>query len=96
MQKYEMLILLKADMEHEARDAELKKYAEIVTSMGGSVEGIEEMDVKKTPYPIQVRAEAFFALIKFSADGKTVRELDRIAGISDAVLRRMIVKTEEK
>ena len=32
MQKYEMLILLKSDMEEEAREAELKKYADIVTS----------------------------------------------------------------
>ena len=38
MQKYEMLILLRSDMEEEAREAELKKYADIVTSMGGSVD----------------------------------------------------------
>ena len=27
MQKYEMLILLKSDLEEEAKEAELKKYA---------------------------------------------------------------------
>ena len=37
MQKYEMLILLRSDMEDEAREAELKKYADIVTTMGGAV-----------------------------------------------------------
>ena len=96
MQKYEMLILLKSDMEEEAREAELKKYADIVTSMGGSVEATDKWGVKKTAYPIQYKTEAFFALMKFAGSGVVVKELDRIAGISADVLRRVITKTEEK
>ena len=96
MQKYEMLILLRSDMEDEAREAELKKYADIVTVMGGAVEATDKWGVKKTQYPIAFRNEAFYALMTFRANGETVRELDRIAGISDVVLRRMITKVEEK
>ena len=96
MQKYEMLILLRSDMEDEAREAELKKYADIVTTMGGAVEATDKWGVKKTQYPIAFRNEAFYALMTFRANGETVRELDRIAGISDVVLRRMITKVEEK
>ena len=59
MQKYEMLILLRSDMEDEAREAELKKYADIVTSMGGSVEGPDKWGVKKLQYPIAFKSEAF-------------------------------------
>lgn len=95
MQKYEMLILLRSDMEEEAREAELKKYADIVSAMGGSVEATDKWGVKKTAYPIQDRTDAFFTLITFRAPGKTVAELDRIAGISSDVLRRMITKVEE-
>ena len=96
MQKYEMLILLRSDMEEEAREAELKKYADIVTSMGGAVEATDKWGVKKTAYPINYKTEAFFALMKFEADGAVVKELDRVAGISADVLRRMITKVEEK
>ena len=96
MQKYEMLILLRSDMEDEAREAELKKYADIVTSMGGTVEATDKWGVKKTAYPVKFKTEAFFALMKFEADGAVVKELDRVAGISADVLRRMITKAEEK
>ncbi len=96
MQKYEMLILLRSDMEDEAREAELKKYADIVASMGGTVEATDKWGVKKTAYPIGYKTEAFFALMKFEADGAVVKELDRVAGISADVLRRMITKVEEK
>ena len=96
MQKYEMLILLRSDMEDEAREAELKKYADIVASMGGTVEATDKWGVKKTAYPIDYKTDAFFALMKFEADGAVVKELDRVAGISADVLRRMITKVEEK
>ncbi len=96
MQKYEMLILLRSDMEDEAREAELKKYADIVASMGGNVEATDKWGVKKTAYPIDYKTDAFFALMKFESDGAVVKELDRVAGISADVLRRMITKVEEK
>ncbi len=95
MQKYEMLILLKSDMEEEAREAELKKYADIVTAHGGSVEATDKWGVKKTAYPIAFKQDAYFALITFVANGDTVKELDRIAGISSDVLRRVITKVKE-
>ncbi len=95
MQKYEMLILLRSDMEEEAREAELKKYADIVTAHGGSVEATDKWGVKKTAYPVAFKQEAFFALITFVANGDAVKELDRIAGISSDVLRRVITKVKE-
>ena len=96
MQKYEMLMLLKSDMEDDAREAELKKYSDIVTSMGGSVESVDKWGVRKTAYPIKFVTEAYFVLMTFVAEGSVVKELDRVAGISADVLRRVITKKEEK
>ncbi len=94
--KYEMLILLKSDMSEEAIDAELKKYTDIVESFEGSVESLEKWGVKKMAYPISYKSDAFFALMKFTAKAEAVNELNRVAGISQDVLRRMITKVEEK
>lgn len=94
MQKYEMLILLNSELTEEAREAELKKYADIVTSEGGTVESVDKWGVKKLTYPIRFKSDAFYALMTFAAKGEVVAELDRIAGISNDVLRRMITKIE--
>ena len=94
MKKYEMLLLLKSDLDEEAREAELKKYADIVTSMGGAVEATDKWGVKKTAYTVDFQTDAFYALMKFSAEGNAVMELDRVAGLSGVVLRRMITKAE--
>ena len=94
MKKYEMLLLLKSDLDEEAREAELKKYADIVTTMGGAVEATDKWGVKKTAYTVEFQTDAFYALMKFSAEGNAVKELDRVAGLSGVVLRRMITKAE--
>ncbi len=96
MQKYEMLMLLKSGMEDEAREAELKKYTDIVSSMGGTVESVDKWGVRKTAYPISFQTEAYFVLMTFVAGGDVVKELDRVAGISADMLRRVITKKEEK
>lgn len=96
MQKYEMLMLLRSGMEDDAREAELKKYTDIVSSMGGTVESVDKWGVRKTAYPVKFQTEAFFVLMTFSADGSVVKELDRVAGISSDMLRRVITKKEEK
>ena len=94
MQKYEMLILLNSELTEDAREAELKKYADIVTTAGGVVESTDKWGVKKTSYPINFKSEAFYALMTFTAEGAVVKELDRIAGISGDVLRRVITKAD--
>ena len=94
MHKYEMLILLNSEMTDEAREAELKKYADIVVNDGGAVESVDKWGVKKLAYPIRFKTDAFEALMTFNAEGRVVAELDRVAGISSDVLRRMITKID--
>lgn len=92
MTKYEMLYFLNSEMGEEAREAEIAKYADIVTSMGGVVESTDKWGVRKTAYPVAYKNEAYYVLMTFVADGPVVAELDRVAGISSYVLRRVITK----
>lgn len=94
MNKYEMLLLLNSELTEEAREAELKKFADIVTSNGGAVESTDKWGVKKTSYPVKFKTDAFFALMTFTVDGSVVKELDRVANISSDVLRRVITKID--
>lgn len=92
MAKYEMLYLLNNDLTEEAREAEIAKYADIVTSMGGSVVSTDKWGAKKTAYPIKYKNEAYFVLMTFEANNDVLKELDRVAGIDADLLRRMTTK----
>lgn len=92
--KYEMLYLIDTELAEESRNALIEKFEGIVVSSGGKVVSTDKWGVKKLAYPINYKNEAFYVLMTFVADGAVVKELDRIAGITDAVMRRMITKTE--
>ena len=90
--KYEMLYLIDTSIAEEARDAMITKFEDAVKNLGGTVVSTDKWGVKKTAYPINYKTEAFYVLMTFEANGDSVKELDRIAGITDGVMRRMITK----
>ena len=92
MAKYEMLYLLNNDSTEEVKAAEIAKYEEIVTKAGGAVVSTDKWGTKKTAYPIKFKNEAYFVLMTFEAEASVLNELDRVAGIDNEVLRRMITK----
>lgn len=90
--KYEMLYLIDSAMAEEAREALIAKFEETVKGLGGTVVSTDKWGVKKLAYPINYKSDAFYVLMTFEADGNAIKELDRIAGITDGVMRRMITK----
>ena len=90
--KYEMLYLIDSAMAGEGRDALIGKFEEIVKNLGGTVLSTDKWGVRKLAYPIDYKSDAFYVLMTFEADGSAIKELDRIAGITDGILRRMITK----
>ena len=92
MNKYEMLYILKADLSDEAKDAVIAKFENIVKSAGGEVEKIDKQGVKKLAYEIDYQSEGFYVLMTFSCDAKLIAEIDRVANITEEMLRRIVVK----
>mgnify|MGYP005831051297 FL=1 len=92
MKSYEMLYVLDNSVADEAKDALVAKFEGIVTSMGGELVSTDKWGSKTLPYAIQYKNDGFFVLMKFNSEPDVVKELDRIAGLSDEVIRRMIVK----
>ena len=89
MKTYEMLYVLDAALADEAKEAFVKKFEDIVTS-NGKVVSTDKWGVKKLAYPIKYKHDGYYVLMTFEADGSVVKELDRVAGLSAEVLRRVI------
>ena len=90
MKTYEMLYILDAALSDEAKDAFAKKFEDIVTASNGKVVSTDKWGVKKLAYPIKYKHDGYYVLLTFEADGSAVKELDRVAGLSAEVLRRVI------
>ena len=92
MNQYEVMYILDTTLEDRARQDLINRFAAVVTANGGQVDRIDEWGKRRLAYAIDYKTEAFYVLMTFDADGAAVKELDRIAGITDEVMRRMISK----
>ncbi len=92
MTKYEMLYILDASLTDEAKESIIKKFEDLVTANGGTVESIDRWGVKKLQYPINYKSEGYYVLMNFEAEKTLVVEIKRIAGIIDGIIRRLITK----
>ena len=90
MKTYEMLYVVDSSVADEGKEAIQKKFEDVVTSANGSVVSVEKLGVKKLAYPINYKNDGYYVLFTFEAEGAVVKELDRVAGLTLEVLRRMI------
>ncbi|MCI8820100.1 MAG: 30S ribosomal protein S6 [Clostridia bacterium] len=90
MKTYEMLYVLDAGLTDEANEALVKKFEDVVASSGGKVVSTDKWGVKKLAYSINYKNDGFYVLMTFEAEGSVVKELDRVAGLTSEVLRRVI------
>ena len=96
MRVYEELFIVRADAPEEEVDALIDQMKGVVTSGGGTVEKAERWGVRKLAYRVAKRTEGLYILMQFSAGPELVRELERRLRVSDAVLKFITVRIDEK
>ena len=93
--KYESVFIVKPDLSEESAKAAIEKFTGIITSNGGVIDNIDEWGKKKLAYPIEDLTEGYYYIVNFTAVATLPAELDRVANITDDILRSLIVKIEK-
>ena len=60
------------------------------------MESVDVWGKRKLAYEINYKSEGYYVLVNFAADADFPAELDRIYGITDGVLRTIIVRKDEE
>ena len=74
----------------------MAKIENVVLKAGGTVEKVEKWGVKKLAYPIDFKTEGYYVLVNFASNPEFPKELERIYGITDGVMRAIVVNKDEK
>jgi small subunit ribosomal protein S6 len=85
---------LSADIEDHKAAAE--EIAEVVRGLGAEVEKIDLWGKKRLAYPIKKQQEGFYALIVMKMPPDQIRELDRVLGLRQQLIRHLVVATDEE
>lgn len=93
MQKYEMCLVLRPDLEDEVRNQEIEKVKGYITRFNGKlIEPIEEWGKKKLAYEINHLNEGYYYFIPFEGENTTSNEVESFVRIMENVIRFLIVK----
>ncbi|MDF2939085.1 MAG: rpsF [Paenibacillaceae bacterium] len=91
MRKYEVMYILRSELEQEVVQTTVEKFANIITSNGGEITKSDLMGKRRLAYEINKMRDGFYVLVHFNAEPAVVSELDRVLKISDEVIRFLIV-----
>ncbi|HHV92990.1 MAG TPA: 30S ribosomal protein S6 [Firmicutes bacterium] len=94
MRPYEMMLVMKPDLEEETVDALLERLTGIVTGEGGAVDKVDRWGKRRTAYELKGYTEGFYVVIDFQAEPATASELERIVKLSDEVIRHLLVRRD--
>lgn len=93
--KYETIFITRPNLTEEDFTALVEKFKALIAEHG-TVESVEDWGTKRLAYPIDFVGEGHYVLINFEAPVTFPAELERIYGITDGILRSIVVNKEEK
>ena len=91
--KYETIFVLDAALEEEKIEALTEKFKKLIAD-NGTVESVDVWGKRKLAYPIDFKTEGYYVLVNFASNPEFPRELERIYGITDGVMRTIIVRKD--
>ncbi|QIL50252.1 30S ribosomal protein S6 [Weissella coleopterorum] len=94
---YEMTYIVRPDIDADAKKALVERFDAILTDNGASIAESKDWSSRRFAYEIAGYHEGTYHIVNFTAeDDKAINEFDRLAKISEDILRHMVVNREVK
>jgi len=93
--KYELGVIIRADLGDEVFRAELDRVKALLERFGATIEKVDEWGRRRLAYPIQKLSEGMFTFITYTAPGSTPREVENRIRLMENVLRFLNINLNE-
>ena len=92
---YEVLFALSVKNGDEAVAATTEKIRSLIAE-NAEIVAEDVWGKRKFAYPINDKAEGYYVLINFKSESTLPLELERIFGITEGILRSIVIRHEDK
>jgi small subunit ribosomal protein S6 len=96
MRRYELMLLLRPDLEDDKLQAAVEKVTRAIVNAGGSLSKVSPWGKRRLAYDIKRHREASYFLIHFDIEPGEVREIERGMLISEEILRHLVTVLEDR
>ena len=87
---YEVVYIIDPAQGEENTAALVAKFKTLAEQNGSAVE-VEEWGSRRLAYPIDYKNDGYYVLMSFTSEPSFPKELDRVFGITDGIMRSLIV-----
>ena len=91
MRNYEIMYILKADLDEAAREAAMQDLQKLLEENGAKVNNVDtKLGLRDLAYPINDETKGFYVVLKVEADEAALYQFNRKVKINPAVLRHLV------
>lgn len=91
MNNYEMIVILKPNLEEDQKSQALQRLYDAIEG-NGTLGKVDDWGIKKLAYEINHLQEGNYVLINFESEPTIIKELERRAQITDQIIKYLVVK----
>lgn len=95
MRDYELVFIIKPDLEEEERVVLIDDVQEWISSLEGQIVKVDNWGRRRLAYPIEDAKDGYYVLMNLQLPPESVRELERRFQINEQVLRYLTVRKED-
>ncbi|MGM7703271.1 30S ribosomal protein S6 [Pseudalkalibacillus sp. Hm43] len=96
MRRYEIMYILRPNLEEEAQKATAEKAESILKENGAEIEKVDDMGKRRLAYEINDFRDGYYKVMYVNAETEAINEFDRLMKIDDSVLRFMTIVNEQQ
>jgi len=95
MRKYELMYIIRPNIEDEAKKALVERFNSILTDNGAELVDSKEWGKRRLAYEINDFRDGFYHIMHVNAEAVAINEFDRLAKISEDIIRHIVIKDEK-
>jgi small subunit ribosomal protein S6 len=96
MRKYEIMYIIRPNIEDEAKKALVERFNNVLSENGAEVSESKEWGKRRLAYEVNDFRDGYYMLLQVNAGAEAVQEFDRLAKISEDMIRHIVIKKEDK
>ncbi len=96
MRSYELVMILRPNLEEEANEALITKFTDIIQKNGGELVKVDKWGKRRLAYEIKKLNEGYYVVVDFKSEPDVAGELERVLKINDDVVRHIVVRKGEQ
>ena len=88
------MYIIRPNIEDEAKKALVERFNTILADNGAEVEETKEWGKRRLAYEINDLRDGYYMLLQVASQPEAVQEFDRLAKISEDIMRHMVTRKE--